>query len=388
MKKSVLLICTLLLSQWIWADGIEFFHGTWEEALKTAKEQDRLIFVDAYAEWCGPCKSMARNVFTQEKVGDFYNNNFVNVKLDMEKGEGLTFRQQYPVSAFPTLFYIDYSGEVVHQVRGAQSVEGFLQLGELALSKIDRSKNYQEAYDKGDRSPELIYNLVKALNKAGKSSLAIANEYLRSQEDLTTDFNLRFLLEAAVEADSRIFQLLMDHRAAVEKLEGKEAVLSQIELACNNTVLKSIEYGVESLLEEAKSKMETYHDDPGAFGLEADRRYYRSMGNVEAYIQACDELAKKELKKNPEALHNMACEVEKYFNQHEECMQYAEKYAKMAAKSGELYTYNYTYARILHQNGKTDAALKEAEKALEMAKEMQVPGADQMVLQLIERIRS
>jgi len=388
MKKSVVIICTLLLSQWIWADGIEFFQGTWEEALQTAKEQDRIIFVDAYAEWCGPCKRMASNVFTQEKVGHFYNNQFVNVKLDMEKGEGLTFRQKYPVSAFPTLFYIDYTGEVVHQVRGAQSVESFLQLGELALSKIDRSKNYQDAYDQGDRSPELVYNLVKSLNKAGKSSLAIANEYLRTQEDLTTDFNLRFLLEAAVEADSRIFKMLMEHRAAVEKLEGKEAVLNQIELACSNTVKKAMEYGVETLLEEAKSKMEEYHDAPGAFSLEADRQYYRATGNIEAYIEACDELAKKELKKNPEALHNMAREVEKFYSHHEECMKHAEKYAQMAAKTGDLYTYNYTYARLLFQNGKPDEALKEAEKALKMAKEMEVPGADQMVQQLIERIRS
>lgn len=36
-----------------------------------AKTEDKLLFVDAFAKWCGPCKSMAKNVFTQQKVGDF-----------------------------------------------------------------------------------------------------------------------------------------------------------------------------------------------------------------------------------------------------------------------------------------------------------------------------
>ena len=58
-------------------DGIEFFKGTWEEALAEAKAQDKIIFMDAYAVWCGPCKRMAATVFTDKKVGKFYNENFI-----------------------------------------------------------------------------------------------------------------------------------------------------------------------------------------------------------------------------------------------------------------------------------------------------------------------
>ena len=69
------------------------------------------------------------------------------MKLDMERGEGLKFRQKYPVSAFPTLFYIDSSGEVVHKVKGAQQVDAFLKLGEYVLSKVDYSKNFAAEYE-------------------------------------------------------------------------------------------------------------------------------------------------------------------------------------------------------------------------------------------------
>ena len=47
-----------------------------------------MIFLDAYASWCGPCKMLQKNVFTKKAVGDFYNSKFINVKMDMEKGEG------------------------------------------------------------------------------------------------------------------------------------------------------------------------------------------------------------------------------------------------------------------------------------------------------------
>ena len=66
--------------------SIVFREGNWEKILKQAKKEKNLIFVDCYTSWCGPCKMLAKNVFTQDKVADFYNTEFVCVKMDMEKG--------------------------------------------------------------------------------------------------------------------------------------------------------------------------------------------------------------------------------------------------------------------------------------------------------------
>ncbi|MFK7936816.1 MAG: thioredoxin family protein, partial [Saprospiraceae bacterium] len=257
--KYLIGLCLFLFATTTQAGGIDFFHGSWEEAVAEAKAQDKIIFVDAYAEWCGPCKRMAKNVFTHDKVGEFYNANFVNLKLDMEKSENKSFRQKYPVSAFPTLFYIDYTGEIVQKVKGAQQVDGFINLGKSALSKIDRSGQYAEAYEAGDRDYELIYNYVKALNKAGKPSLKIANEYLRTQDNIDTPDNMKFIWVATNEADSRIFNLLIENKKKIAALVSEEKVNQQILKACRNTAQNAIEYENEDLLEEAKKKKKKYY---------------------------------------------------------------------------------------------------------------------------------
>ena len=85
MSKLFLLVVTMSWSIIASAQGIDFFHGSYEEALKKARSENKGIFVDVYTSWCGPCKKMAREVFTQAGVGDYFNTHFVCLKLDAEK---------------------------------------------------------------------------------------------------------------------------------------------------------------------------------------------------------------------------------------------------------------------------------------------------------------
>lgn len=369
--------------------GIDFFHGTWQEALEKAEKEDKPVFVDAYAVWCGPCKRMAKNVFTNDRVGDYYNKNFINMKLDMEKGEGLTFRKKYPVSAFPTLFFIDYDGKIIQQVKGAMDVDKFIALGKSAVGKIDRSAQYAEKYEAGNREPELVYDYIKALNQAGKPTAKIANEYVRSQDDMTTKWNLRILLESAVTADSRLFDMLIENRSAVEKVTSKEEVSEKIAAACAATAERAAQFESKDLLEEAKDKMKKYGDGDAAtaFAAKADMNFARKTNDYKGYVKACETYAKKVLKDDAEGLNKLALEMEKTFNRNEDCMECAEKIAKDAAEEGGAYNFYYTYAKILYQNGKKDDALKAAEKSLALAKEVG-GGAERMVSGLIQRIQS
>lgn len=114
---------------------MQFYQGKWSAALAEAKKENKLLFVDAYAVWCGPCRWMANNVFPDQQVGAYYNENFINYKLDMEKGEGPKIADNYKVTAYPTFLFIDGDGNVKHRVMGAQSAEEFLSSGKKAVEK-------------------------------------------------------------------------------------------------------------------------------------------------------------------------------------------------------------------------------------------------------------
>ena len=368
MRYCILLFAlTISISQSV-AGGIEFFHGTWEEALEESKTQDKPIFVDAYTTWCGPCKRMAATVFTNESVGEFYNANFICMKIDMEKPDGRKFQQKYPVTAYPTLYYIDGNGETIYTTKGAKPVDQFIEMGRTVLGKTDKSGEFAEKYEAGDRSPELIYNYVKALNKAGKPSLKISNEYLNSQDDLTSDFNLKFIYESTVEADSRIFDLMIQHRSAIEAKESKEAVQQKIAAACKQTSKKALEFDSEFLHKEAKAKMKAHcseHSD--LFAYEADMNYFRAKKDAKNYVKVCNTYAKKAVKNNAKELHNLSKDLKVSFAKNKDAMKLAEKLAKKAAENGGVYEYYYTYAEVLLLNGKKSTALSMAKKSLELA---------------------
>ncbi len=116
------------------AEGISFFTGSFEEAKKEAASKKKLIFMDAYTVWCGPCKALSNTTFKDKAVGEYFNKNFINVKMDMEKGEGPGLAQKYGVRAYPTLLFIDKDGKQVHVSLGYIPAASLIEEGKKALA--------------------------------------------------------------------------------------------------------------------------------------------------------------------------------------------------------------------------------------------------------------
>jgi thioredoxin 1 len=115
--------------------GIQFTEGSWKSILDKAKKEKKMIFLDAYASWCGPCKMLQKKIFTQQAVGDYFNANFINVKIDMEVGEGPALSQRYPLDAYPTLFIIDGNGKLVSKAVGALEANDLIAFGKSVAKK-------------------------------------------------------------------------------------------------------------------------------------------------------------------------------------------------------------------------------------------------------------
>jgi thiol-disulfide isomerase/thioredoxin len=350
--------------------GMDFFHGSFEEALQKAQEEDKAIFVDAYTSWCGPCKRMSKNVFPQKAVGDYYNANFINLKMNMEKEEGMKFGLKYPVTAYPTFYYIKPDGEVLFTTKGGRQAEQFIALGQQALNRYDRTSELEKLYQDGDHSFEVVYDYIKALNRSGKSSLKVANDYLNEQTDLSSENSLKIINEAAVEADSRIFELLIDNKEAIMALISKENFEKKVRMACLATVDKAVEHQYPELLSEAQTKFgKLLPKDADRFNLETNMVFYSAVADGSSYQKNAKKYIKKYVGNNSKKINDQVSVMIEKFQTDEDVMTFAEKYAQKAAENGGLSEYYLNWAYTLYFQKKYAKTRPIAEKALELATE-------------------
>jgi thiol:disulfide interchange protein len=114
--------------------GINFKVISLADARKTAKIEGKPLFVFAHASWCPTCKKMEQEVLIQQKLGDTYNQGFVNVAIDVDSPEGHKLNEVYPIRATPTLFFFNTDGRI------SKKLEGFTTADEL-LAEAKALKN-------------------------------------------------------------------------------------------------------------------------------------------------------------------------------------------------------------------------------------------------------
>lgn len=144
MKKLLFIILVLILAVAFTTKSsvhgtsseIDFFKGSWNEAVAKAKKEKKAIFLDIYATWCSPCKLLKKETFTDKNVASFYNTNFINVSLDGEKGDGAMLAQKYLIPGYPTLIILDKDESPVHATAGFLNAKEFMTFGKQGLKKI------------------------------------------------------------------------------------------------------------------------------------------------------------------------------------------------------------------------------------------------------------
>ena len=135
MKKIFFVIISFFVCEIVYAQGVDFRKSSFSQILSEAKEQGKMIFVDCYTSWCGPCKYMAKEVFTLKEAGDYFNSRFVNVKFDMEKGEGKELAQKFSVYVYPTFLILRTDGSIQYKIVGGNELEELITKVERGLHK-------------------------------------------------------------------------------------------------------------------------------------------------------------------------------------------------------------------------------------------------------------
>lgn len=113
-------------------------QATLEEIMADAVLKDKVVFLDFYTTWCGPCKWMDNNVFNQNEITSKLNRNFVSYKVDAEDFDGVNTALKYRVAAYPTYIFLTPQGEVIHRLEGMIPQESFSQ----AIDEIITEKKH------------------------------------------------------------------------------------------------------------------------------------------------------------------------------------------------------------------------------------------------------
>ena len=180
MKKILLLACAALSMLPMFAQT-NFRNISFDEAIQQAKAENKLVFIDFYTDWCGPCKKMAREVFPQKAVGDYFNANFVCIKLNAEK-EGKPQADRFKVTAYPTFLVLDADQNVKLDIKGAYPADDFVAKIKNELNPELSPERMKQRYDSGERTPELVNAYAMSLMEAKKEQegFQVVNDYFNS----------------------------------------------------------------------------------------------------------------------------------------------------------------------------------------------------------------
>ncbi len=351
--------------------GIEFFHGSFAELKAKSTESGKPIFIDAYTTWCGPCKWMAKTVFTSKEAGEYFNQNFICAKVDMEAGEGIELAKTYEVNAYPTLLFLNASGDLIHRSVGAVDAAKFIELGKTAIN------------------PELNLAGLGKKHRAAPADFDIAYTYFYTLNDANLSKDLTSAIDAwfgsqppASWAERQNWKMLYDFVESPDNAAFRHMV--------SNIRDYQARYTVDSVNEKARKvyftdlqgaayngDQERWKKDSAAItslNLKDGKRFIAST----TIIQASDDikLALSRIMKfmkdfgseNPGELNEYAW---KMFEASDDKAQLAaaETWAKKGLElSGGDYMIHDTYASLLYKSKKLSQAKEEAAKAIARGK--------------------
>ncbi|ROI06525.1 thioredoxin family protein [Chryseobacterium sp. G0240] len=369
--KKITIFSSLFIGVLALAQGIKFEDSNFATILAKAKKEKKLIFIDAYASWCGPCKLMAKNIFPLQSVGDYYNAHFINAKIDMEKGEGVDLAKKYNVKAFPTYLFINGDGEAVHRTLGYVEEKDFIQFAKDAEDPSKRLTALKQKFENGEKDPEFLKNLAgltiySDADFAGK----VLNRYFQQKTTLDQE-DIQMLLSGTQSTDSPLYTIFHDKKADIIKFfpeDSYEKFDKNIKL---NTVAKKA-YNADT-----KTWNDSYFMTEAQKFLskeEAEKIYKRMKANralknkdIPAYEKLILDLYKDTSAASSEELNSLAWNFFENVD-NKTSLEKAVTWAQESVKKNENFANTDTLANLYNKIGDKKNAKIWAEKSIELAK--------------------
>ena len=347
------------------AQGIRFVTGSFDEVLSLAQKENKLVFVDAYTDWCGPCKAMSKNIFPKGSVGKFFNEHFVSTKINMEKGEGKALGLRYNVRSYPTLLFVDSEGTLVHKVAGYQNTTNLVKQGKKAVNPQMSLAAMEERFKIGVRDPDFLLKYLDLRYKmADESHGPVAEAYLKTQKDWSKPTVLNTIFKYVINADSKMFKYMVEHKDLFYRKIGSSKVGQKIQ----TLLAKKIDDENISLEELQAIYRKAYSGKKGEIEASKVRMtYYRRRGNRKGYAQSVFDHYKKYPSTNSEELNNIGATFYEVINK-KKYLKKAIKLVKQSIRIDSNMENNLTLAQLYFKLKKKRKARKAVLTAITLAK--------------------
>jgi thiol-disulfide isomerase/thioredoxin len=374
MKKAIACLGILFFSLLSYSQGVQFEDGKWETILEMAKAQNKIIFVDTYTDWCKPCKFMDQNVFPLEVVGKFFNENFINVKMDMEKGEGIEIKKRYKINGYPTWLFVDYIGTVVHRDAGGKPADVFLEVGKRAVDPSRNLMGMNKKYNSGEHSQEFLRDYIPVLGHGDqkKQQKEIFDDYYNSipKAKLFNKKDFEVIMSVVDMDDPAFMFVLKNHQKYKEVVDENyydQKVYGKLIVPFSRLIFDG---KVKEMIGNAE-KFKPYY--PAGVQLAEDMamlRFYRENKIAPELYEACVDFVENHAKDNPAQI--IYCM--KYIIDGEDVGRDIYKEALNLVKNAydkfpENFNLGDVYAALLMKSGQRGLAKTEAKRILEMAPE-------------------
>ena len=148
MKRTVLIVAGIMSLLFLFVNcnneteeevkgGIAFQALTFDAAIAKGKASHKIVFIDAYATWCGPCKQLSKKTFVDKKVAELFNAKFVNVKMDADQAEGKKFAEKYLVDCKSKYQYTKKIYELFKTIHKGKAKQRYIECWNLLKLKTE-----------------------------------------------------------------------------------------------------------------------------------------------------------------------------------------------------------------------------------------------------------
>lgn len=369
MKKILFLSVLVLATASLISQNIDFNHGTWAEIKAKAKAEKKLIFVDAFTTWCGPCKMLAKNTFTNADVASYYNSNFINAKIDMEKGEGIDLAKQYQVACYPNLLFVDGDGNLVHRAAGYFESPDFIALGKTAQTPEKTFASVQRQYEAGNTNPTFVAEYLKNLSQSCLSANDAAIKYFKNvkESDMFSASNWRILYDYVEDISSAPFTFFVKNRKEYAAKYGADSVNGKIfnsYLGEGYSKIYAKKGNPEVLASFKKEITQMEFERADELNLSIDLRYFQVKGDWNGYFNSAKALVEKYRGKDPNFINSVSWSIFEHSKEPAQ-LEAAEQWSKRSVQISPEAAFMDTYANLLYKNGKKQEAIVTQKKAIE-----------------------